>query len=306
VVLPALLLVLLLAALDLWAAHHFGIGIRDPGALALFLSVAGAAWGVVGWFFNREERAAAENRVRETLRPLVLTPTLVLVGWAAFLVSTLLFSSITVVAEPGVPMSGVVVAAPGDTAGRRAVDAGARQIRVPVLTSPLAGAYTVRADGYLPTAVEALPVVGARVRLGRDVARSPSMLIRPVGPLLDALRLAGEVRVVRREEGRERELARSAAGESGSFVIGHARPAVRERLADWERELRVAGVRDEVGLSRHLLEWQKVHALPVDGDLGPGDTLVVRVVSRVGRPMAEAEVVLRAVELEDLFLRSNR
>ncbi len=308
VVLPALLLVLLLAAADLWAAHHFGVGIRDPGQLAVLLSAAGAAYGVVGWFLTKEEREGASTRLRDRLRPIALSPWLIAVLWAAFLVATLLFSSLTIVGEPGGRLAAVTVVpqdtdAPEPTA--RTAGPGDRQLRIPLLTSPLAGPYVVRADGYLPTSVDVLPLVGARLRLGRDVARVPSLLIRPAGDLLDALRLAGQLQVLRRTD-ELREIARSQPGDYGSFLIGPAQPTLRDYLSNWERELVVQGVSGAVGVNRHLLDWQRVHSLPTREALGPGDTVVVRVLSRAGRTMAEKEIVLRTVDLEDVFLGPGR
>lgn len=306
VILPALLLVLLLAAVDLWAAHHFGWGIRDPGQLALLLSAAGAAYGLVGWFLTQEERDDAWGKLRDTLRPVLLNPSLVLVLWAVFLVSTLLFSSLTLVPESGGQLGGVSVVRQDGTGDTVSLGGGVGLARVPLLTSPMAGPYVVRVEGYLPTTVEVPPLVGSRLRLGDDVARAPSLLIRPAGDALDALRLAGHVRVLRRDADGERQVAQSEPGAYGSFLLGPAQPTLRDRLANWERELIVEGVSTQLGVNRHLLEWQRVHPLSAEQELGPGDTVVVRVVSRTDRTMAEKEIVLRPVDLEDLFLGPGR
>jgi hypothetical protein len=189
---------------------------------------------------------------------------------------------------------------PAATSGRP--DREALQIRFPVLSSPLAGAYVVHAAGYLPVVVEAAPLLGARVVLGQDAERSPSLLLRPSGPLLDALELEGHLAVVRRADGGEIELARSERGATGSFLLGRRPASLRERTADWERELLAAGVTDVELRSHWLLSWMRTRALPFGGSLAPGDTLVVRVVSRSGRALSE-ELVVLGTDDEDIFLR---
>lgn len=299
----AVLLVVLLAAMDLWSMHHFGIGIRDPGLLAVVLAGAGAAWGLVAWLLTEGERETAASRVRAPLRRALLSPAPVLLLGAAFAVAVLLFSSVTVVAEPGAEPAVVQVVALGDSApATGTLDRDAPQVRFPVLSSPLAGTYVVRAAGYLPTLVEAAPLLGARVVLGRDLGRSPSVLVRPAGPLMDALALHGHIAVARRSAGGEVELARSDPGETGSFLLGRRPASLRERIPDWERELLAAGVTDVELRSHSLQSWLSNRRLPFEGSLVPGDTLVVRLFTRAGEPQAEALVVL-GTDDEDVFLR---
>jgi hypothetical protein len=306
----SLLLVALLAAADLWSEHHFGVGIRNPGVLAVLLAAVGAAWGLVGRLLTGAEREQAEDRLRLVARAVLVSPATLLVLGTLFLLAVLLFSSVTIVAEPGLAGTEVTLRAMRDTSPGTP-DAGARdahldgetpQVRFGVLTSALAGPYVVRASGYLPTVVEAPPLFGARVRLGRDAARSPAVLLRPSGPLLDGLQARGYVSVARRAGGRDSELARSAAGAVGSFLLGRRPAGLRARVADWDRELLAAGVTDAELRSRWVIGWLRVQPLEMHGDLAPGDTLVVRVVARSGRDLARERIVL-GTEDEDLLLQ---
>lgn len=301
----ALFLVLLLAAVNLWSTHHFGVGIRDPGGLAAALASVGAAWGLTARLLTEEEKATAEASVRHTVRRYVFGPGPVLALSAAFAVAALLFSSVTVVAEPGAGPAMVKVTALGSSAeiDSARLDDGSRQLRFAVETSPLAGPYEVRASGYLPAVVEARPLLGARLELGRDVARSPALLVRPAGPLLGLLRNGGQLRVYRPAGSDTTRVAGSEPGEAGSFLVGRRSVALAEREASWERQLVAAGVTDQVSLARHVEDWRRVHALPFDGDLAPGDSLLVRLVAPSGATSAEERIVLGAEDVEDVLLR---
>jgi hypothetical protein len=94
--LPAILLVVLLAAADLWSMHHLGVGVGDPGLLAILLTAVGAAWGLVAWLLTQTERDAAAERLRGPLRRLLLSPAPVILLAGIFAVAVLLFSSVTI------------------------------------------------------------------------------------------------------------------------------------------------------------------------------------------------------------------
>lgn len=301
----ALVLVLVLAAANLWSNHHFGVGIRNPGGLAAVLASVGAAWGWTARLLTEEEKAAAGASVRRTLRRYLFGPGPVLALSAGFAVAALLFSSVTVVAEPGAGPSVVRVTALATSTeiDSARLDDGTPQLRFGVETSPLAGPYEVRASGYLPAVVEARPIFGARVELGRDVARSPALLVRPAGPLLGLLRNGGHLRIYRRSGGDTVRVAESDRGDAGSFLMGRRTVALSDREASWERQLVAAGVTDQVTLARHVEDWRRTHALPFEGDLAPGDSLLVRLVAPSGAASAEERIVLGAEDVEDVLLR---
>ncbi len=305
-IVPTLFLVLLLACADLWAAHHFGFGIRNPSWLAVIASALGAGWGLVGWLFSKKEKEKTLEKAGRAFRKIILRPTLIQVLWAVFLMAALLFSSVTIVAEPGFELTKASVGrlSGGEGASHSPAE-GANQVRQWVVASPLAGPYVVRADGYLPTLVEAAPLLGARIRLGRDVERSPSVLIRTLGSAKDALSVQARLRVFKRTGGDLKEIAKSEPGQEGSFLVGRGRFNARDRLEYWERELSVAGAVGEGQVNQHLLDWSTVHRLPLEEDLTPGDTLVIRVVSGENGEFASQEIVLEAVDILDLLLRSS-
>ena len=309
VLIPALLLAVLLAAVDLWSMHHFGVGISNPGVLAVILTALGVGWGWAAKLLTKEEAAevqAAADSVVAKVRRYLLSPALVLVLYAAFAVAVLLFSSITVVAEPGAGSASVTVSPLGDPAevASDRLEGGRGQVRFGVATSPLAGAYVVRASGYLPAVVEAAPLVGARLQLGRDVARAPALLLRPPELLMGVLRNGGHITVSRVAGGDTTEVARSDEGAAGSFLVGRRSIGLGERSGRWERQLMAAGVTDGELVNQHLEDWMEMHVLAVEGALVPGDTLIVSVQAPSGEESARERVVLGAEDVVDVFLRS--
>lgn len=73
----ALALLAFIAAADLWLAHHFDVGVRDPGALAALVGAVGAAMGLVGKLLSDREKADVGGRVVAAGRLLLTTPLLV-------------------------------------------------------------------------------------------------------------------------------------------------------------------------------------------------------------------------------------
>lgn len=315
VIVSALLLVLLLAALNLWLNHHFGVGLDRPGVLVPFLGAVGVAWGLVGRLFGKGDLDGVTSAVRVTLRVIFLSPALVAVLWGAFALAVLMWSSVTVVGESA--DAGIAVtltrlspveptpdpAGPAEDARR---ERGEGLVRFAgVTTSPLAGPYVVHAEGYQPAVVEATPFLGARVVLGTDVPRSPALLIRPDEALLEVLRAGGRLEVFRRRGAVVDTLGRVVAPAEGSFLMGRDRLALSDRAVDWERELSAAGVTSSELRNRHIIDWKTSRSLDLDGYLAASDTIITRVVAPSGRVPASAEIVLGGEDVADLFLRAN-
>ncbi len=319
----ALLLVLLVAALNLWLNRHFGIGLDSPGELVPALGAIGLAWGLVGRLVGKDDLDEVSQRTRTTVRRFLLSPAMIVVLWAAFAVAVLLWSSVTVVAESGAegltvslsPLNSGSAAEPvgagvaGDDSGAAATGREVRRksgkgvVRFGVTTSALAGPYLVRADGYQGAIAEASPLLGARVVLGTDVARAPALLIRPDEALLERLRAGGRLEVYRRRGGHVDSLALVVGPTAGSFLVGRRHIPLSGRAAEWERELLAAGVTDSQLRNRHIIDWRRPLALDASGQLAAGDTVIVRVVALSTSVSGSEEIVLGGEEVSDLFLR---
>ncbi|MGH7469519.1 MAG: hypothetical protein ACRENP_16330 [Longimicrobiales bacterium] len=267
----------LLTIADLWASHHMGWGVRNPGALAVVLAVLGAMGKLVGRAFPNEVKQVS-GRIASQVRSLASDSVLAIVGLALLLVVST-FSSVIVLPESAVDAQSVQLIGLDDADAKMSERAAARGelIRFRVRTNPFGRAVRLDAPGYVPAAFTVYPVVGLKVRLGQDMAPSPSVLFRPGVDGISALGDGATFRV-RRVSGADTTVVATGTGR-GSFLLGRQRAITSELVADWDRELQAMGAPPSA-LADMIRLWKKPIAIRASASLAPDDVLIAEVLMR--------------------------
>lgn len=285
----ALALLVFVAAADLWLAHHFNIGLRDPGALAALVGAAAAAAGVVGKLLSDNDRTDVGGRLVATGRFFLTTPVLVvlyLVG-ATF---ALTLSSVRIISEGPDTAGAVRLIALDDTSVARAgtiAPGGLVRFRLP--TTPFGRAVRIEAAGFVPSSFSLFPLRGLTVRLGRDLPPSPGVLLRPSMNALAQLADGGELRVWTLVAGDTVPLGRAAV-RATAFLVGTPMTIPAALVDDWKLEL--AAISDERVRAQVLLAWKRYQPVLEPSSFGPGTRLRAVVYTRAKVPVAAADVVV--------------
>ncbi len=291
--------VALLAILDLWSLRHLGYGIRNPPSLAGVLLVIGGAWKFAGGVLDKAEKEAVESRVRAFVRPLFSGAFL---AWGYMLAVLLLLTVSSIqVSHDRPPRRNEIVVTPLDmpSASKRVLfDSDERVLVIPVLTSPFGRSFEVSAHGYVPRSFDVFPGVGGRVRLGQDLAPSPTVLFRPPHEVFPSLLTKGEFRLSRIEGNKVLLIATQAVGQS-SILVGPRRSIPPEFLASWSLVLQAEGL-GSADLAKVRLFWQNHSSLNPGQDLAPDIRFRAELYSSGGRLLAAAEVILGTEPFTDV------
>lgn len=302
----ALALLVLLVVADLWAYHHFGVGLRNIGVPVWIAAAIGAATKVAGFVLGDDKihalTAKLAERVRKFVQPLV-TPGVL--GFAAAVLASLMLtvSSVTIVSDAGGDDTRIAVTPleekPSGTTRALKHDAGVT--RIVVATTPFGRIFRVAASGYVSGTFAVYPPVGLRVTLGTDLSALSTALFRPDPALLGYLADGAELRVYRVGHGPD-SLVAADTGHSTSFLLGRPRAIRPDLVDDWTRELTAAGA-DAASIAQTITLWKRQTPLPTKGELSPGDRLRAEVRMN-GTLVGAGEVTLGADPLLDVPLRS--
>jgi hypothetical protein len=186
---------------------------------------------------------------------------------------------------------------PGAKTSERAAARG-ELIRFRVRTSPFGRPVRIEAAGYVPSVFTVYPIVGLKVRLGQELASSPSVLFRPGVEGISKLGDGATFRV-RRINGADTTLVASGTG-PGSFLLGRARPISSDMVADWERELQVIRAPPSA-LADMVRLWKKPKLLRTEVSLAPDDHLIAEVLMG-DVVVSSGEITLWADRLIDVSL----
>lgn len=328
----AVLLLLLLVVVDLWANHHLGLGFTNPGWLAGFFAVFSALAGWVEKQFEESEGKALKKVVRRWTRKLFSPRALaVLYGSAAILVAST--SSVMVV---GYEPDDVDLVAAEDlihgskatrdraatasgtegTAEKGTPHAGGWRVggRLFVITGPFGRDFELAVPGYLSTVVDVRPIVGQRIVPDRDLEPTPSLLLRPPLSGLRALALCDESSGepvcgtleawTTSETGDRIELARWRGGASASVLLtGGSKQVPSERMVEWRMELLGLGFSaDDRRVPSTLLHWKRPVLVEPTRPLEPGMVVEVVVRTKAGVPVASAQVHVERSTFQDVLM----
>lgn len=296
----AAVLVVFVIVLDLWGSQHFGLGFRNPGVIAGVVAAIAYAVNLVGRLVPKSERENAGERLAGWIRR-ALTPEVLLVLGTAMLLLMASVSSVTVIgdtADANTRISVYPVGSP-DRVRVDSLSSAPGLARFLVLSSALGRTFRVEASGYLPAAFDVYPVVGRKIRLGRDMSLAPTVLFRPSVDALRSLAGGGSLHVYRIEGGDKRLVVDTTGLEPAAYYIGRPPALPSSTVKDWERAL--SGQLPPSVIDQTILRWKTLVALTT-GDVAPGVSLMAEVVSRAGKPVARAEVVVGESRLVDVPL----
>lgn len=333
----------LVLIVDLWLNRHVGIGFLNPGAFAGIIALVTGAVSFVAKVLPENQKEKAERTLTRwgakllTMRVLTLL-SLIVIGVGMVYSSVMVIVPDSVQSMQKVTVVQVGRAARGRELAGREGRAGAHEeaqagrsagtkkgragdiLRFGVLTTPFGTPCRVEAQGYVASTFQVFPLVGLTIQPARDLARSPSVLLRPNLDVLPFLEDGGSIGIFLLDGRTDERLIASFDANSQpeerrrcSFLIGHDQPVPSELMHWWELELIGMGLPENVR-ARTLVEWSHAEYLePLDSavELAPGMNLRAKVFSRAHtssapRLVAETTIMLDERPLIDVLIkRSN-
>jgi hypothetical protein len=276
------MLIAMLVLGGLWLQHHLGFEFEKLG----WVTLAGLVWGSMGkladWLSQDSAIGqAAEKLFKAPLRALFQrvarpAPMYLLGGLLAALMATV--SSVSVRSDAPGDRSKVSLVSLDQRGTARTGSLSPREPVVrflPVLTGPFGRLYQVDADGYVPAQLTVYPLTGRQVLLGRDLVPSPSVLFRPFGEGIAALRDGGVFRVTRLRADAAEPLA-ADSGTASAFRLGQPKPISDAMAVFWTLEATASGAPEAVRADM-LLTWRNPKQLAMRDELAPHDCLLAEI-----------------------------
>jgi len=298
--------VALLAVLNLWLNHHFGWGIRNPAALGTILTAIAGAISLAGKLIGKDEIQEAQTRTRRWTRELLRTPILSTL-YVFVALAMLTISSVTVLPDTSAVRTDLTLAPLDDPEGvtEKSLESRDALVRFAVTTLPFGRLFQLEATGYVGAAIDVFPFRSRRVRLGSDLEPSPSLLVRPPIALLGVLSDGGSLEIYRVIDGEEQELLTVDEMPAGAVMIGRPVPIPEERVGAWtlqiQAELPEGSDRSQ---AQALVQqaWQNPTRIPGNTALTPGAHVRAKLLSKTGKLIGMAEVILGTQRLVDVLL----
>jgi hypothetical protein len=300
-----LALVPLAGILFLWSDYHLGIGSSQPVAMAGLAAALPFALGILPWFLDKGDDEALRTRLRTAVARWIT--------WRAIAIAYLLFgavmvtwTSVLVLAEDGSRLGRVTLKALDSAFAAPHVETPAEKdkpARFVLPVTPFGRPYRLEVDGYLPQTIEVYPIVGARVRPGVDLRRSPSVLLRFSQVAMGSWKDVGgaELRVVSIGAGGEQTLLASTRTPANALFLGRAQPIPADWPNVWQTELQSRAVSDKLAAAQ-LLAWREWAVLPLSGRLEPGELLRVTLTNAQNHVVARCDLAVGKSEVQDQFV----
>lgn len=297
-----LALIPLAGMLFLWSDYHLGIGTSQPVAMASLAAALTFAIGILPWFLDEADDKALRSRLRAAVARHVTWRVIVV---AYFLCATVMltWTSVVVLAEDGGRLARVTLRALDGASAtphvRTPVDKD-KPARFVLPATPFGRPYRLEVEGYVPKTIDVFPILGARVRPGTDLRRSPSVLLRFTEIALGSWKDAGgaELRVVALGAGGTQTLLASSRTPASALFLGRAQAIPADWQATWRTELQARAVGDALA-ARQLLAWRETGVLPLAAGLEPGQALRVTLTNDQKHVFARSDLVVGKDEVQD-------
>jgi hypothetical protein len=298
-----LALVPLVALALLWSNHHLGLGGGWPALTAAIAVSLPVAVGLIAKLLDKAEQETVSARFREFLAR-VITWRLLLVLYLVLVAVATTLTSIVVSVDEGTRTARAGLSAldaPGSPPWQLKGAGKDELARFVVPTGPFGRPFRLTVDGYVPQTIEAFPPLGVRLRPGRDLRRSPSVLLRfselAVGSWREVS--GGELRIVELGATGEEALLLQVTKPVEALLLGRDQPVPAMWVSNWRMELLAAQVTDEYLLARQLVAWRRPPQFqPVVG-LQPGMRLRATLMNVHKKVVAQADFILGKDELQD-------
>jgi hypothetical protein len=287
--------IVLAICVDLWMNHHLGIGLKNPGRVSALVAAVTGALALVDRVLEKQEKESIVRQIWNIFRNVLSVPVLAILYVVAVILG-LTYSSIMIIPETVEAPLKVTFAAVESPMDRKETTIEPKGAVLPfvVRTNPFGRPYRITVNGYLPETFDVYPLVGVKVIPGRQLRRSPSVILRPPIIALRSLEDGGSIVIC----GNGKQIAEDKK-HRGSFLLGRAQPIPTSYFDNWKLELVGAGLTQTV-MAQTLLEWNRPKVLSPKSDLEPGMTLVAKVLSKANNPVAQVRVTLGSESLVDV------
>jgi len=306
-------LAVVLLLVYVWFQQNLGTSTQ---ALVLVSTGSAAVLSALGWVYGKKElEAGLKGAVRRRLDRWLTVPVLSAATLFVVVFGTLV-TSVKVLSESAGGTLRVRVAPEGaaesDDGGDTRVLRGPGEVAsVLCFTAPLGRAFFVDVSGYQRHSFDVYPWIGKRIRVERDLARAPSLLVRVPAPK-QSLLPGGRIELWTKGERAERIGLYTTSKDAGAALFGHRPPIPESFVATWEREV-LARELTGFGAARTILAWQRPGHAPTSQPLVPGMELTALFFGAgtpVGDasgvpaegPQASAPIVVGSQPLQDVLL----
>jgi hypothetical protein len=309
VFLRCVLLLVWIAALNLWLRHHLGFGWDNPGVISGVVASAGTVLFILEKAGNKRPEAWWANLFRWLDLPLLC------LLYVVIAVPMLLFSSVAITnGTPDIVTATLTLAesAAGTTApsvqgaphGGQFKDSGQQILFKWVPTSPFGETYLLTVDGYLPQTIKVFPLAGVTITPQRDLLPSLSVLFRPDADGLRTLGDGGRLIVWSEAAGKQTEVATSTPGAVSSIMVGIDESISPTLVENWRLELTAKSLSSDM-IAKRVQQWKTPDHPKTSMPLQPGMVLRAELQTHNGIVMAYTQLTLGSEKLTDVMLDST-
>ena len=306
IALRAILVALLLAAINLWSIRHLGYGFEDPVSLLGLTGGVAAGSFVLDFLVDDGERKALTTPVRDWLqgflrRYVLATPTLVILYTVAIIGACTYSSTTLIPPSQGNPVTVTISPLDSDQAEAEInLEPKGEAARQLLVSNPFGRQYKLSASGYLDETIVLFPLVGLTIDIDKDLDPLPTILLRPPLDAVFSLEGGGTAKVYLKSNTGCQLIAKTdPKALKGAFMLGAQRAVPANLPVLWELELRARALEDQ-NLAKVMHAWRQSVPIKTTADLPSGSQLYVEIRSSVDKLKAIADVVVGDEPFQDV------
>lgn len=272
----SLAFLVLLTTADIWANHHFGFGIENPGVFAIITSGAAGAMAVLSMLLGKYELKVIRHCMRGVFR-IVLSFRVLAICYFVFIIAVMSFSTVRVTFDQEISdVRAVLIPANNKSQEYSGQETARGMMRFIVPANPFGRVFYLKVDGYMPETLTVHSPRGLSINVDKDLRVKPVVLLRPTLMGLRELEDGGQIVISLAEN------STLPGGDivfkkyRGSFLLGKHRWIPSERFERWRMDLQMM----DPGKTNHaktLLEWSRPKILAPEWELVPGLRLLVNI-----------------------------
>lgn len=292
-------LALAILILNLWVTHQFGgqwMSYAVPNATILLLGIITSFFKI----FSKEEREEANNRLKRIFLTF-LKPIYLVAIYFIILVLGSVFSSVTVMADGISDRMRIRLA---DEQPDPKLDSGKLEgindiMRFFKVSSPFGKPYYIEVEGYNRYSFDLYSWIGKKIRVDKDLERTPSILFR-IPTDVHSLLSTGKIVVYLAEDSL---FSVSTTDKNGAILVSsyNASGYLNSFENNWRLELQSQGIVGETA-ARSLIKWKKPILVKLKVELSRGLRIKVEFLSINNDRKAIADYTITTESIQDVLL----
>ncbi len=236
-----LLLALAIFLINLWINYHINV----DGWRLVIINIVPIIYGILTFLISLGPEEEAKS-LKKKLRPLLLfflRPIVLILIYVLFLVSGMLVSSVTVLADGSHEYIKISIIPEGKEESRHLeiIDEPYQIVKFILFSSPFGKSYYIEADGFLRESFELYPWIGRRIRINRDLRPTPTLIFRLPGPNIKIYE-GGFFKIV---VNNDTIFSQKIKGQKSlSVMLGRYRNITQELKENWKASLTIDDIKE--------------------------------------------------------------